>query len=178
MPFGGQAAQDLAQFALRGQIERVGWLIEQKLARPMHQRARNQDAALFAGRHFADQLLRQVQRFHALQRLHGALAHFLGDMQIGPQRRRGKESRNHGIETGGDGGALARQLACRRARGDDAEVLAQLRQVPAFAAEDAHPHSRLHDGIDLAGHGEDQRGLSAAVGAENGHVLAGADAES
>ena len=37
--------------------------------------------------------------------------------------------------------------------------------------------SGLHDGIDLAGDGEDQRGLAAAVGAEDRDMLAGADAE-
>ena len=82
----GQAAKDLAQFALRGQIERIGRLIEKKLARAVHQCARDEDAALLAGRHFADELLGEMQRLHPLQRFDGALAHFLGDMEIGPQR--------------------------------------------------------------------------------------------
>ena len=60
---------------------------------------------------------------------------------------------------------------------DHAKVAAQLGQVPAVATKDADMHARLHDRVELAGHGEDQRGLAAAVGAENGHVLAGADGE-
>ena len=56
-----------------------------------------------------------------------------------------------------------------------AEVLAQLGQVPALAAEDAHLHPRLHDGINLAGHGQNQRRLAAAVRPENRHMLAGAN---
>ena len=38
-------------------------------------------------------------------------------------------------------------------------------------------HAGLNDGIELAGHGEDERGFAAAVGAEDGDVLAGADGE-
>jgi hypothetical protein len=62
-------------------------------------------------------------------------------------------------------------------RAHHAEVPAELGQVPALAAEDAHPHLRAHDGIDLAGHGHDQRRFAAAVRPQNGHVLAGADGQ-
>ena len=73
-------------------------------------------------------------------------------------------------QAGGDGGALAGKIG-----GDHAEVAAQLGQVPALAAEDAHPHPGREHGIDLAGHGHDERGLAAAVGAEDRDVLAGVD---
>ena len=53
----------------------------------------------------------------------------------------------------------------------------QLSEIPALAAEDADLHFRQGNGIDLAGHGEDEGGLAAAVGAEDGDVLAGADGE-
>ncbi len=39
------------------------------------------------------------------------------------------------------------------------------------------PHPRLDDGIDLAGNGQDQRGLAASVGAKDGDMLAGANGE-
>ena len=51
------------------------------------------------------------------------------------------------------------------------------RKVPPVAAEDANTHAGLDDRVNLAGHGEDERGFAAAVGPENGHVLAGADGE-
>ncbi len=35
----------------------------------------------------------------------------------------------------------------------------------------------LHHGINLAGHGQDERGFAAAVGAHDGHMLAGANAQ-
>jgi hypothetical protein len=83
-------------------------------------------------------------------------------MEIGPQRRGRKESGNHRIQARGYGGPLARQL--REPGRHHAEVLAQLGQVPAFAAEDAHHHLWPHDGINLAGHGQDQRRLAASIG--------------
>src|SRR5580658_7665223 len=42
--FSGQAAQGFAQFALCSQIECVGGLVEQKLARPVDECARDEDA--------------------------------------------------------------------------------------------------------------------------------------
>jgi hypothetical protein len=93
-------------------------------------------------------------------------------MEIGPQRGGGKEARNHGVEPRGHGDALTGKIGA-----DHAEVAAQFGQVPAFAAKDAHVHLRPHHGVELAGDGQDERGFAAAVGTENGHVLARADAE-
>ena len=56
-----------------------------------------------------------------------------------------------------------------------AKMPAELREVPAVAAEDADTHAGLDDGIDLAGDGEDEGGFAATVGSENGHVFAGAN---
>ncbi len=124
MPSAASRRRRFAQFALGGKIERVGWLIEQKLTRPVHQRPRNQDAALFSRGHFPHKLLGKMQCFHAFQRLHRALAHFLGHVQIGPECGRREESRDHGVEAGSDRGPLARQLGSGEPRRDDTEVLA------------------------------------------------------
>ena len=59
-------------------------LVEEQLARPMHQRARNQDAPLLPSRHGAYQLRAEMGGLHALKSLGGPGAHLLGDMQIGP----------------------------------------------------------------------------------------------
>ena len=147
------------------------------MLRTVHQRARDEDAALFARGHGADHLRGEMRRFHALERLPCPRAHFIGDVQIGPQRRRRKKSCDHSIEPRRHCRALAGQFGSHGSGADHAEVAAQLGQIPALAAEDAHAHSRSDDGIELAGHGEDERGFSASVGAENGDVLAGADAE-
>ena len=170
--FGGEAAQGFAEFALRGEVERVGWLVEEELARAMHERAGDEDAALFSGGHFADELLGEMRGFDAGEGFNGAGAHFVRDVQIGPERGGGEEAGDDGIEAGGDGGALAGQIGAH-----DAEVAAELGEVPAVAAEDADAHAGLNDGIDLAGDGEDERGFAAAVGAEDGDVFAGADGE-
>ena len=104
-------------------------------------------------------------------------AHLLRDVEIRPQSGRGEEAGNDCVEPGGDGGAFTRQLGAHETSADHAEVLAQLGQVPAVAAKDADAHSGLHDGVNLAGDGENQGGLAAAVGAENRNVLAGAEVE-
>ncbi len=172
-----KAAQGLAQLALRGQVERVRGLVEKELPRPVDEGARDKDAAFFAGGHGADVLRGQPGCFHPLEGLTGAVPHGVGDMQIGPQRGCGEEAGDHGVEAGGDGGALTGQLGAHRSCADDAEVTAQLGQIPAFTAKDADAHAWLHDGVDLAGDGEDECGFSAPVGAENGNMLAGANAE-
>jgi len=170
--FGGEAAEGFAQLALRGEIERVRWLIEQELLRAVDERSGDHDAALFSGGHFADELIGEVRGFHAFEGFAGALAHFIGDMQVGPEGRCGEESCGDGVEAGSDGGAFAGEI------GDhDSEVAAELCEVPALAAEDAHVHAGDDHGVDLACHGEDEGGFSAAVGAEDGDVFASADGE-
>jgi len=61
-----QPPQRLAQFPLRRQIKRILGLIEKQLLGPMHQRPRNQNPPLLAGRHFPNNLLGQMQRFDPL----------------------------------------------------------------------------------------------------------------
>ena len=66
-------------------------------------------------------------------------------------------------------------------------MLAELGKIPAGAAKDRDLGARLagfgvvsgsgDDGIKLAGHGADERGLAASVGAEDGDVFAGLDGE-
>ena len=63
-------------------------------------------------------------------------------------------------------GAFAGQI-----RFDHAEPLAQLKQLPALAAEDAHARARPSQGIALAGQRLDQRGLAATIRAEDGQML-------
>ena len=65
--------------------------------------------------------------------------------------------------------------------GDDAEVFAKLGEVPAGAAEDADFWHGMtgagNGGVEFAGHGADEGGFAAAVGAEDGDVFAGLDGE-
>lgn len=56
-------------------------------------------------------------------------------------------------------------------------MLAELGEVPTGAAEDADLHAGDDNVVDVAGHGADEGGFSAAVGAEDGNVLACADGE-
>lgn len=138
----------------------------------MHESASDEDAALFSCGHFADELLSEVRGLNAGEGFDGARAHFIGDVKVRPERGCGEESGNDGVEAGGDGGALAGKIGA-----DDAEMTAQLGQVPAVTAEDADAHAGLDDGVDLAGDGENERGFAAAVWSEDGDVFSGADGE-
>ena len=100
------------------------------------------------------------------------MAHFVCDVEVGPEGGCGEEACDDSVEAGGDSGALAGEI-----HSYDAEVLAQLSEVPAVTAEDADFHSRLHQRVGLAVDGENECGFAAAIGAEDGDVLAGFDGE-
>src|ERR1700761_7896547 len=98
----------------------------------MHECPRDHDAALLARRHLSYELLREVRGGHALESVMSLLAHLRRDVKVWPQRRRGEESGDHGVDAAGDSGALAREVGL-----DHAEMAAQLRDVPALAGEEA-----------------------------------------
>ncbi len=102
----------------------------------------------------------------------GAGLHGWGDGEVGPEGGAGKEAGEDGVAAGGVEGGAAGEFG-----GDDAEALFEFGEVPAFAAEDADLRFRLDDGVALAGDGLDEGGFAAAVGAEDGDVLAGVDGE-
>lgn len=166
------AAQGLAQLALGCEIECVGWLVEEQHLGTVDERAGDHDAPLLTGGHLADELCCQMLGLHEVEGFAGAVAHLRCDVQIGPQRRRGEEARDDGIETGGDRGALAGEF-----RGDHAEMGAQLRNIPALAPEEEQLRFRRDDWIALAGDGFDEGGFAAAIGAENGHMFTVGDAQ-
>jgi hypothetical protein len=82
--FTSQPAQSFAQFALCGQVERVGGLVEKELLGPVHEGAGNHDATLLSGRHCSDELFSEVWGFDSFEGFTRSLAHFIGDMEIGP----------------------------------------------------------------------------------------------
>jgi hypothetical protein len=168
----GDAAEGFTELALGCEVEGVGGLVEEQHVGLVDEGAGDHDAALFAGRHFADQFRFEMRGLHEQEGVVGALAHFRRDVEVGPKGGGRKESGNDGVETTGHGGALARQFG-----GDDAEVGAKLRDIPPLAAEEAQLGGGRDDGIALAGDGFDQRRFAAAVGAENGEVLAISDAQ-
>lgn len=166
------AAEGLAQLALGGEVEGVRGLVKEEHLGLMHESAGDHNAALLAGGHFSDELLGEMAGLHELEGLLGTGAHVRLDAQIGPEGGGGEEAGDNGVESGGDGGALAGQLG-----GDDAEMAAELRDIPAFAAEQEELRLGRGDGVALAGDGFDEGGFAAAVGPEDGDVFAGGDAE-
>ena len=175
--FAREAAEGFAKFPLRSQIERVGRLVEKELLRTVDERAGNEDAAFFSGRHCADELLGEVRGFNSLESFARPIAHIGSDVEIRPQGGGGKEAGDYRVEPASDCRSFAGQLCTHGSSGNNAEVAAQLGQIPAFAAKDADEHSRLNDGIELASHGKNKRGFAAAVRTKDSDVLAGANAE-
>ncbi len=165
-------AKGLTQLALSGEIEGIRGLVEQEHFRLVDEGTGDHDAALLAGRHFPDEFRFEVRGLHQLERLVGAVAHVGRDVQVGPEGGSGEESGNDGIETASDGRAFAGEFG-----GDDAQMSAELGDIPALAAEQAQFGGGRDDGIALAGDGPDEGGFAAAVGAEDGDVFAVGDAQ-
>jgi hypothetical protein len=166
------AAESCAELALGGEVKGVRGLVEEQHFRLVDECAGDHDAALLAGRHLSDKLGFEMGGLHELEGLVGALAHFRRYVQVGPEGRGGEESCDDGVKASGDGSAFPGQLS-----GDDAEVGAELRDVPALTSEQAQLCGGRHDGVALAGDGFDQRRFAAAVGAEDGDVFAAGDAQ-
>jgi len=181
---GHEGAEAFAEVALGGEVEGVGWLVEQELLGAMDEGAGDLDAALFSGGHFADSLVCEVGGVDAFEGFGGAVAHFFGNDEVGPEGAGAEEAGDDGVGSGGAAGGASGGVdgfgggvKAGMAVGDSAEVLAEFGEVPAWAAEDADFHSGLDDWVQLAVHGADEGGFTATVGAEDGYVFSGLDGE-
>ncbi|HKH98548.1 MAG TPA: hypothetical protein VJ999_05515 [Candidatus Sulfotelmatobacter sp.] len=84
----------------------------------------------------------------------------------------GKKARQHDVPSAGVARAGEHQVV-----GHDAQAGAQVEHIPALFPENRHRRSLTNHRIAFARNGLDERGLAAAVGAEDGDVLIGADAQ-
>jgi len=80
-----EAAEAFAEVALGGEVEGVGGLVEEELLGAVDKGAGDEDAALFSGGHFADEVVGEVGGVDAFESLGGALAHVVGDDEVGPE---------------------------------------------------------------------------------------------
>lgn len=167
-----QTAQGVPQLPLRGQVEGVAGLIEQKNPRAMDESAADENALGFPGRHLPDGLGAEMFDFKPAKNFFSAIDHFTRDAKVWPQGGARKKSGDDGVAAQGVRGAFAGKLG-----GDDTEMTAQLGEVPAFAAEDAEVRAFPDERISLAGEGLDQGRFAAAVGAKDSDVLSRPDAE-
>jgi len=157
--------------------------------------AGDEDAALFSGGHGGYGLMGEAGGVYSLEGLVGAVAHLFCHDEVGPEGGGGEEAGDDGFKAGGAGKESGFAGLCgaegERFR-DDAEVFAELGEVPAGAAEDHYFWPGLGgagevgirktgcgglDGVELAVHGADEGGFAAAVGAEDDEVFAGLDGE-
>jgi len=178
-----EGAHGFAEVALGGEVEGVARFVEEELAGAVDEGAGDEDAASFSGGHFADFLLGEVGGVDAFEGFGGSEAHFVGNDEVGPEGGCGEESGDDGVEADGAadrgaGGVEACGDGCHAGHfADDAEVFAELGEVPAGAAEDLDFHAGKDEGVDFAIHGANEGGFPAAIGAENGYVLACLDVE-
>src|SRR5467141_284951 len=163
----GQRAHRFAKTVLRENVEAIARLIEHQRLRIVHQRARYQDSLRLAGRHFRDGAVREMWDSKPLE--HGVGAHpvlWLDSLVI--------EDACTAEETGDNDFAAARVA---RAVGHqivryDAENGAQFEDVPSVAPQNRHRGFFPDDRIALARYGFDERGLAAAVRAQDRDVFA------
>src|SRR5882762_5310032 len=168
----GQRAHRFAKTVLRENIEAIARLIEHQRLRIVHQRACDQDALRLAGRHFRDGAVCEMWDSKPLE--NGVGAHpvlWLDSLVI--------EDACTAEETGENDFAAARVA---RAVGHqivryDAEHGAQLEDVPSVAPQNRHRGFFPDDRIALARNGFDERGLAAAVRAQDRDVFARFDAQ-
>jgi hypothetical protein len=124
------------------------------------------------GGHLPNGLLRKLHRINLPQHFLRPLPHWFSNSQIRPEGTAREEPRENGVATG----RLKRRPPWKLCR-NHSESLLQLGQIPPFATEDADLRVRVDDGVALTGHRLDKGGFAAAVGAEDGDVLAGVDGE-
>jgi hypothetical protein len=104
-------------------ISRSSWVV--------HQGAGEQDAARFPGRHLVGIAFRQVrnlEQFHHLPRLP---LHFGRGVVIRPDPHAAEETGEHNFVPG-----VVARTHLHPVVGDDAEMVAQIEQMPAVAAQD------------------------------------------
>ena len=175
----GEGAEEMAELALRVEVEGVGGLVEEEHggARGVpgaYEGSADHDASLLAGGHFTYGFVGEVGGADLFHDLVGAGLHSGGDGgdEIGPEGGAGEEAGEDGVAAGGVEGGFAGEFG-----GDYSEAFFEFGEVPAGAAEDADFVCGLafewRDGVALAGDGLDEGGFAAAVGAEDGDVLAG-----
>jgi len=163
-----QIAQPAANFAERRQVETGGGLIEQEGRGIVDQRAGDQQAAAFTGGELVHPTVGQMFDFKAC---HGFLRggfHFLGDVVVPPDADGAEEAGEDQFAAGDVARALGHEVVA-----DDAQVGAEVEDVPVFLAQDSQAGFRLKQRIAFARDRLDERGFSAAVGTEDGDVLAG-----
>jgi hypothetical protein len=102
-----EASHAFAEVALGGEVEGVGGFVEEELAGAVDEGAGDLDTALFSGGHFPYWLFGEVGGFDSFEGFGGAVAHFFGYDEVGPEAGGGEESGDYGVEAGGASGGAA-----------------------------------------------------------------------
>lgn len=155
-----------------GEIETGGRFIKQQSGRVVNEGSRNKQPPRFSGGQFVEPPAGEkggVESLHDLRRL---LFHRGRDMVIGPDADAAEEARKNQLE--------APYVACARGHqivADYADMRAKLENIPGILAENAKRTVVAQQRVTFAGDRFYECRFSAAVGAENGYVLASFDFE-
>ena len=136
----------------RGDVEIVGWLVEQEDVGGLQHQPCDVNARAFAAGEVAD---RQIELFLAKEEACGPA----GDMLRAV-------AEHYGVAVGREGAAQ------RLVEIELIAVLIETRDAQAFGATDF-----AGIGFDFAGHEAEEAGFTGAIGAEDAHLHAGADGE-
>ena len=103
----GETAEEVAQVGLRGEIEGIGGLVEEKHLGGRDEGAANHDATLLASGHFPNRFVGELGSVDLMENFVGAGAHGVGDGEIGPEGGAGEEAGEDGVAAGGGEGGAA-----------------------------------------------------------------------
>jgi hypothetical protein len=162
----------VADFAEGGEVEAGGRFVEEESVGVVNEGAGDEEAASFAGGEFVEPAIGEVSNFEAGHGLSGGGLHFGQDVMIGPDADGAEEAREDEFAAFDVAGALGHEVVA-----DEAEVVAEVEDVPIAGAEDLERCFGAEERVAFAGDGFDERGFAAAVGAEDGDVFAGFDGE-
>ena len=161
-----QSTHRFSQLPLRGDIQSVARLVQQKNPGPMHDGSTNQDAFRLSRRHLTHRLVAKVLDLQQMKNFIRALPHLWSHMEMRPQSRARKETRHHRIatrcwEVRSPGSSVATTPRYRR------NSLRSHRSWPKMRRMRACPHQW----IALAGESLDQRGFSATIRSQDRNMF-------
>ena len=165
-------AHGIAQLELCCDVQGIARLVEKQGLWVVDERASDQRALCFTGRHLRDCTTGEMSDSQASECGFGALQMLWIGMMVRKNTRAAEKPGKNNIASRGVRGAGSQQI-----RRDDTKQRAQLENVPPLAAQDGDRRAFPRQGIAFARDRFDQRGFPATVRAEDANVFTGTDSE-
>jgi hypothetical protein len=168
-----ELAEDLAEVVDGAEIEARGRFVEDERLRVVNERSADEDAAGFSGRHLVGGAVGEMGDFEEVEHVTRFALHLGGDFVPWPDADAAEEAGEDDLVTGVVAGAELHPVV-----GDDAELTAEIVDMPSVAAEDFEaPGFGLETRIEFAGDQLDEGRFAGAVRAQDHDVFALGDGE-